>query len=115
MQLRRAAALAFATAVALALLAAAPAPARAEVVTKRAVSYAHFRVDPGGGGRRPPWRLGPDRPRRVPRVGPDTLLAESQHRHSVAQPAPGPQPTMPHPCQGVPPTGSIRRGSAAGR
>jgi hypothetical protein len=31
-----------------------------------------------------------------------TLLSESQHRHQVAQPAPGRQPTMPRPCRGVP-------------
>jgi hypothetical protein len=31
-----------------------------------------------------------------------TLLAESQHRHSVPQPAPPRQPTMPRPCRGVP-------------
>jgi hypothetical protein len=31
-----------------------------------------------------------------------TLLDESQHRHSVPQPTPGPQPTMPRPCRGVP-------------
>src|SRR5205085_10303421 len=43
MQLRRAAALVLATAVALVLLAAVPALARVEIVTKRAVSYAHFR------------------------------------------------------------------------
>jgi hypothetical protein len=31
-----------------------------------------------------------------------TLSNESQHRHSVPQPAPGRQPTMPRPCRGVP-------------
>jgi hypothetical protein len=44
----------------------------------------------------------------TPNGGVDTLatilalITESQARHSVAQPAPGPQPTMPHPCKGVP-------------
>ena len=31
-----------------------------------------------------------------------TLITESQARHSVPQPAPKPQPTMPKPCRGVP-------------
>jgi hypothetical protein len=30
------------------------------------------------------------------------LQSESSHRTSVPQPAPGPQPTMPHPCRAVP-------------
>jgi hypothetical protein len=31
-----------------------------------------------------------------------TLIDESVHRHARAQPKPGPQPTMPQPCRGVP-------------
>jgi hypothetical protein len=31
-----------------------------------------------------------------------SLSSQSGARHSVRQPAPGPQPTMPHPCRGVP-------------
>jgi hypothetical protein len=31
-----------------------------------------------------------------------TLIDESNARHAVGQPAPGPQPTMPKPCRGVP-------------
>jgi hypothetical protein len=35
------------------------------------------------------------------------LQTQSQRRHSVGQPAPPPQPTMPRPCAGPPRAGNL--------